>query len=118
MTKNYFKLEEQWCPCCKTGKFAPDFLDKLNQARELAGIPFIINSGFRCYEHNKGVGGSSTSSHLVGCAADIRIHNGNEKYIILKALLDVGFTRIGIGETFIHVDMDFTKKQNTIWHYK
>jgi hypothetical protein len=37
--------------------------------------------------------------------------------IIVKALLEVGFKRIGIDDTFIHVDCDPTKDQNLIWVY-
>ena len=33
----------------------------------------IINSGFRSPEVNKRVGGSPTSNHLTGCAADIKV---------------------------------------------
>ena len=29
----------------------------------------------------------------------------------------VGFTRIGIANSFIHVDLDFDKSQNVIWTY-
>ena len=35
--------------------------------------PIIINSGFRSPEVNKKVGGSPTSNHLTGCAADIKV---------------------------------------------
>ena len=35
--------------------------------------PIIINSGYRSEEVNKRVGGSPTSNHLTGCAADIRV---------------------------------------------
>ena len=34
--------------------------------------PIIINSGFRCPEVNKAVGGWAQSNHLTGCAVDIR----------------------------------------------
>lgn len=117
MTKNFFKLSEQVCPCCKTGRFAPDFLDKLNLARSFSPVVFIINSGFRCYKHNLEIGGSSTSSHLVGVAADIRVQSSFERYCILDSLLKAGFTRIGLGKDFIHTDLDFTKPQNVIWEY-
>lgn len=117
MTKSYFKLEEQVCPCCKTGRFAPDFLDMLNQAREIAGIPFIINSGFRCESYNKKVGGTERSAHLVGCACDIKTEDNYTRKVVLDSLLKVGFNRIGIGKNFIHVDNDFTKPQNVIWLY-
>ena len=35
--------------------------------------PIIINSGYRSPEVNKKVGGSPTSNHLTGCAADIKV---------------------------------------------
>jgi uncharacterized protein YcbK (DUF882 family) len=93
------------------------FLNKLDDARALAGIPFIINSGFRTEAHNKKVGGKSDSSHLKGCAADIRVNDSRSRFIILKALQAVGFTRIGIGNGFIHVDDDQDKSQEVIWVY-
>ncbi len=34
--------------------------------------PIIITSGFRSPEVNRNAGGSQTSNHLTGCAADIR----------------------------------------------
>lgn len=36
------------------------------------GRPIIITSGFRCEKLNKAVGGSKTSQHVLGMAADIR----------------------------------------------
>ena len=53
------------------------FLQMLDDARGIAGIPFKINSGYRTPEHNKKVGGklktptSKGSSHMYGLAADI-----------------------------------------------
>lgn len=115
--KNYFTVEEEWCPCCHSGGLLPDFRDKLNKARELAGIPFALNSAFRCTEHNKDVGGSCTSSHLVGCAVDIKCTDSRSRWLIVQALIAAGFNRIGIAKTFIHVDDDMTKEPNLIWEY-
>ena len=36
--------------------------------------PIVINSGYRSPEVNRRVGGSPTSNHLTGCAADIRVY--------------------------------------------
>lgn len=94
-----------------------DFLSMLDNARDLAGIPFKINSGWRTIEHNREVGGKPGSSHIVGKAVDIAIRNSRERWIILEALLHVGFTRFGIGNTFIHVDSDDTKDPEVIWTY-
>lgn len=93
------------------------FLSMLDNAREVAGIPFRINSGFRTPKHNAKVGGKENSSHLRGFAADIHISNSSDRYDILSALLSVGFNRIGIAKTFIHVDADPIKTKNVIWTY-
>lgn len=39
--------------------------------REIYGKPITVNSGYRCPELNKAVGGSATSDHVKGFAADI-----------------------------------------------
>ena len=94
-----------------------DFLEMLDEARAIADLPFTINSGFRTPAHNEKVG-KKDSSHLKGCAADIKCNDSRRRFIILDALLQVGFSRIGIGQTFIHVDSDFEKAQNVIWTYE
>lgn len=115
--KNYFKRSEEWCPCCHSGGLLPDFRDKLNLAREIAGTPFILNSAFRCEAHNQEVGGSRSSSHLFGCAVDIKCMDSRSRWLIVDALVKSGFNRIGLAKTFIHVDDDMTKEPNLIWEY-
>jgi len=94
-----------------------EFIEKLDKARDIAGISFVINSGYRTKAHNKKVGGKSNSSHLLGLAADIHCADNGSRHTILNALISVGFHRIGIAKTFIHVDMDNTKPSNRIWVY-
>ena len=43
----------------------------LDPLREKYGKPIIVTSGYRCPALNKAVGGSATSDHMIGCAADI-----------------------------------------------
>lgn len=43
----------------------------LDPLREAYGKPVIVTSGYRCEALNKAVGGSKTSDHMKGCAADI-----------------------------------------------
>ena len=93
-----------------------DFLAKLDEAREYANIPFIINSAYRSPEHPESIKNPS-SSHIKGLAVDINIKDSRTRFLILDALLAVGFTRIGISETFIHVDSDLDKSQSVIWTY-
>lgn len=44
----------------------------LDPLREQWGEAIIVNSGYRCAELNKLVGGASSSQHTLGQAADIR----------------------------------------------
>jgi len=117
MSYKYFKKEEFACPCCGKNEIKDEFLEKLDEAREIAGVPFVITSGYRCSKHNKEVGGSPTSSHLKGLAADIKTTSSKQRYKILNALLKVGFKRVGIGQNFIHVDLDTEKVQEVAWDY-
>ena len=127
MTLTYFKHSEFNCNCggedCKGEKMNYAFLDKLDSARGLAeNTPFKITSGFRCKEYNEDLirrnfKASRSSSHLKGLAADISVKDSKSRFIVFNSLLLAGFTRIGIAETFIHVDLDTDKTQNVIWTY-
>ena len=94
-----------------------NFIDKLEKCRELAGIPFKINSGYRSPETNKLVGGASESAHLRGLAADIKVADGRQRFQIIEAAIKVGFIRIGVSASFIHLDSDPSLPQDVIWTY-
>lgn len=114
----YFSLDEFKCPCgCGQNDMVFDFLARLEAARAGAGIPFVINSGFRCAEHNRAVGGTILSSHMFGLAVDIDVPNSRARFKILESLVRAGFTRIGVGENFIHVDDDPKKDTQVVWLY-
>ena len=89
----------------------------LDEARLLAACPFIITSGLRCKAHNKASGGSASSSHLNGTAVDIATRNSQERHDVLSGLWAAGFARIGIANSFIHVDVDQTKPVGVVWTY-
>tara|TARA_R100000664_G_C2749510_1_gene136888 strand:+ start:140 stop:523 length:384 start_codon:yes stop_codon:yes gene_type:complete len=93
------------CPCCGKNEMNQLFIDTLRAAREYSNTPFVINSGYRCEKHNKKIGGVSSSTHIVGSAADIHCTESRQRALILCGLLEAGFSRIGIAKTFIHVDM-------------
>ena len=99
-------------------------LDMLDNARDIAGIPFKINSGFRSKSHNAYVGGKMPdengkggSSHLYGYAVDISVTSSSHRATVLNALIKAGFRRIGIAKTFIHADNDPEKSQDVFWVY-
>tara|TARA_R100000734_G_scaffold11026_1_gene8278 strand:- start:3970 stop:4329 length:360 start_codon:yes stop_codon:yes gene_type:complete len=119
MNLNYFTLSEFDSPDLPNSgvNMDRDFIAKLEIAREYAGTPFRITSGYRTAERNKQVGGVPDSAHTKGHAADIACSSGKDRCIIIKALLDAGFNRIGVANSFIHVDNDPSKVSDVIWTY-
>ena len=117
----YFELDEFDSPDEKGSgdNMELNFLLMLDKCRELANIPFKVNSGYRTTIHNTNVGGVKSSSHTnIPCnAVDISATTSTQRFKIIKAATQVGFTRIGIGKSFIHLDTDKNKSQNIIWHY-
>ena len=116
----YFNFEEfdspdvigSGLPVADGGKMCIDFLHKLDEARDIAGIPFKITSAYRSTAHNLKVGGRIGSSHnKVPCkAVDIYCDNSANRSKILNALQKVGLgRRCGIASNFLHVDDDLDK---------
>jgi hypothetical protein len=119
----YFTLDEFDSPdIARSGlKFKESALRKLVTARKMARVPFVLTSAVRSFAYNKEVGGVSDSSHLIDNASAVDISCECESSVnrlkIVVALLDAGFRRIGIAETFIHVDDD-KNKSKCMWVYK
>lgn len=132
-----FSEREFYCNCersCDAYNTHRGFVLRLQRARNIAGIPFLINRGCSCVAHNAAVGGKPDSTHLIevpGDAADISTDPSRlRKYrvlatkaeivgLIVPALLEVGFKRIGIyfadEDLFIHVDdRNWNKNQAVI----
>tara|TARA_R110000782_G_scaffold120825_1_gene211830 strand:- start:130 stop:492 length:363 start_codon:yes stop_codon:yes gene_type:complete len=119
---NHFNISEFDSPDVKGSgnKMDKVFIHTLDKARERAGVPFKITSGFRTEEWNLKIGGRVGSSHIKGLAVDIYLPQGSrERFLIINALIEVGFNRLGIAfkRKFIHVDMDRSKDENVIWSY-
>ncbi len=90
-------------------RMSDSFMIKLISARRLAGVVFRISSGYRTTFQNSLVGGVSDSSHLRGLACDIVCSGALSRKLILFALMSVGFRRVIVYDTFIHVDDDYSK---------
>ena len=112
LSKN-FKLDEFKCKC---GKCDPILVDEvlvtwLQKIRDHFGKSVNINSAYRCEKHNADpkVGGSKTSHHPKGKAADIRVE-GVVPLEVAKYAESIGIQRIGLYDTFVHIGSDPTKK--------
>jgi hypothetical protein len=120
IAEGYFHQDELHSPDIpKSGLYiSKEALRKLVKARKISGVPYKINSSVRSPAHNKKVGGSLTSSHLMSqkkpCAFDISCKTLNKRFHILKGLIMAGFKRILIYKTFIHADTDKSKVENII----
>ena len=82
-TKSYFTIAEL-CASDTAKKYginnSPDatvlshlqqLINFLNPLREAWGSAIRVNSGYRCEKLNKFVGGSKTSSHMIGYGVDL-----------------------------------------------
>ncbi|KAA0257221.1 peptidase M15 [Deferribacter autotrophicus] len=117
MQLEHFSLDEFKCKHCGKVLMKEEFLSMLDKARDLADVPFVITSGYRCEKHNRNVGGTPNSSHIKGYAADIATRNSADRFKIVFGLIMAGFRRIGIGEDFVHVDNDPEKPSGVVWTY-
>ena len=97
------------------------FIEMLYQLARITKLPIfkMINSGARTAYWNTQVGGVSNSSHKVPTckAADIKAPTTAIRNQLVIAAKLVGFKRIGVGRTFVHLDSDTSKKQNVAWGY-
>lgn len=112
LSKN-FKLDEFKCKC---GKCDPILVDDqlitwLQKIRDHFGKSINVNSGYRCKTHNASpkVGGSPTSHHVKGMAADIRVEGILPKEVA-KYAESIGIKRIGLYDNFVHIGSDTEKR--------
>ncbi len=98
-----FNLREFACRHCGAVKVDPVLVQKLQDLRDRIGKSITITSGYRCETHNRAVGGSPNSQHLLGKAADIVVA-GMTPAVLYNHAEAVGFGGIGTYNTFVHVD--------------
>ena len=130
MTKNFKRQEFECkgtCDKCKKQTSMPlevyenviKLAGQLQILRDYVGRPVRINSAYRCVQHNDNVGGSKTSQHIYGKAADITIQSLKpiEVYAIIEDLIDFGVMLqggLGLYDTFVHYDI---RKTRARWDY-
>ena len=124
LTKNFTKREFK----SKDGSRMPDSVlenvkelaSNLQVLRDFLGEPLRINSAYRSEAHNKSVGGSSRSQHLLGKASDLRVKDldSEDLYHIIEALISEGKMKeggLGLYNSFVHYDIRGTRAR---WNFK
>lgn len=123
MLSKYFNAKEMTCSCgiCSLQGVDEKLLEKLDELREAYGGPITVTSGRRCalkqaqltkqgYETAKGI-----SSHETGLAADLTCSD----VVRLATLADQIFDNLGVGHSFIHVDVrPIINGHKRRWGYK
>lgn len=77
----------------------------LEQVRALLGHPMVVSSGYRCPMLNRAVGGSTTSDHMIGLAADFVCPGFGTPLEIARAIeaSDIAFGQLIQEGTWVHI---------------
>lgn len=115
----HFKLTE------KTGSLGhtisdlkTEFVDLMDKMRDECDFAWVITSGYRTVAENNSLSGAATdSAHTTREAVDIYCIDDRKRQILLDVVRANGINRIGLGKTFIHIDISKTLPQNVTWNY-
>ena len=92
-----------------------DALDALQRMRTILNAPIEINSGHRCPQHNRSVGGARHSAHLE-LAFDISLAR-HARPALFAAAREAGFRHFGFMNYALHVDMRPLEAAAEFWTY-
>lgn len=91
-------------------------LNVLDPLRRAYGKPIHVSSGYRCPKLNSIVGGSKTSDHMTGCAADIqgtpKTPEENERLFRLAQSMKLPFDQLIDEKSFSWVHISHRGKDN------
>ena len=89
-----------------------DLLKKLDLAREIAGVPMYISDDYRT---------NAQGAHSYGMAVDVVDDYDSDgitsawRYEVVRAACAAGFTRIGVYDKHIHLDIWDGGPQRVMW---
>ncbi|ABK45255.1 Peptidase M15A [Magnetococcus marinus MC-1] len=123
----HFSHAELQCHCgCGRSVMDERFMARLEELRMAYGKPIIVNSAYRCPNHNASVSTTgSNGPHTTGRAVDVQV-SGEDAHTLMALAMHHGFTGIGVSQRgqhksrFIHLDtLDAAPGQPrpTIWSY-
>tara|TARA_B100000927_G_C16424168_1_gene452691 strand:+ start:219 stop:563 length:345 start_codon:yes stop_codon:yes gene_type:complete len=95
-------------------------LSMLDDLREAYGYPIKLTSTYRSPDHPIEAKKKSPGEHAYGAAVDIACIGGEATFKLVKAAIEVGFTRIGVSRknNFVHVGIGYPDAPPiTLWTY-
>lgn len=118
----HFDTSEFTCHCsfpdCINQMIEQELINRLEKIRSEVGIPITINSGFRCAAYQKHLADTKASTvvathsqHELGAACDAKCQIAYDDYL---KIAEKYFTSIGLGKTFLHLDL---RPQYHRWDY-
>lgn len=113
LSKHFSSWEFNCKNNCGFDEISLDTIEVLELIREYFGKPITINSGCRCPEYNKAVGGAPNSQHLKGKAADIVVKD-IESITVADYIDNMFPDSLGLGRynSFTHID---TRENKARW---
>lgn len=84
----------------------------LQPLRDMYGRPIVVNSGYRCPELNKAVGGAKNSQHMTGQAADITGGSKSENKHLFNLVLDSDFDQLIDEKNYSWIHISYNKNRN------
>lgn len=108
ITLMYFKPDE----FAEPERVSSELLERLDAARAFAGVPFYVTSDFR---------DGDDGTHGCGDAVDISDNKrggpcgSRWRYHAVRGLIQAGFSRIGVYDRHIHVDVGKSDPEVMWW---
>lgn len=105
LSDNFYRYEFE-CKCgCGGNTQDTETMLVVQDVRDAFDSPVFVNSGYRCPDYNKRIGGAPESQHMYGRANDIRVSGVSPKRV--ADYLERKYPgKYGIGRyrSFTHVD--------------
>jgi zinc D-Ala-D-Ala carboxypeptidase len=118
-----FKKSEFDCRHTGRNEMKPEFMERLQELRNLYGRPMVVSSGYRDPSHPIEARKQEPGAHSTGRACDIAIQGG-EALQLMALAVHVGFTGVGVQQKgdgrYLHLD-DLPHQNNRprpwLWSY-